>query len=102
MRATVSRTSRKLESAADCLLQVNPELGFGGTFLPSTVNNPDVVRALFGSYSFDDTVTLAVVDAVFSGETPLELKGGKVAWPPACSTAMTASSASSTTTPTRL
>jgi outer membrane receptor protein involved in Fe transport len=35
---------------------------------------------LFGSYSFKDKTSLAVLDAVFNGETGLALPGGKIAW----------------------
>jgi iron complex outermembrane receptor protein len=54
---------------------VNPALGSGGTFVAGTENNLDVVRSLFGSYSFNDETTLAVFDAVLAGETGLSLPG---------------------------
>jgi iron complex outermembrane recepter protein len=59
---------------------VNPALGNGGTFVASTVNDPEVVRALFSSFGFDDTSKLAVFDTVFNGESDLRLPGGKVSW----------------------
>jgi len=59
---------------------VNPAAGSGGTFNANTVNDPEVVRALFGNFGLNDTASLLVADVVFNGELGMSLKGGKVGW----------------------
>ena len=54
--------------------QVNPN------FVPGSQNSQEVAAFLFGKNDLDRKATTIVVDAVFSGETGLELSGGKVGW----------------------
>ena len=49
-------------------------------FNPTVANDPDVVAGLFGNYTNVLTNQILVADAVFSGETGIELGGGPVAW----------------------
>jgi iron complex outermembrane receptor protein len=49
-------------------------------FVPTSANSPELARYLFGKDDLDRRATEIVVDAVFSGETGLELPGGKLAW----------------------
>jgi iron complex outermembrane recepter protein len=46
----------------------------------SVLNDPQVVKWLFGNYTNVLTNQILVADVVFSGETGLELAGGPVAW----------------------
>lgn len=46
----------------------------------SVANDPLVVKWLYGNYTNVLTNQLLVVDAVLSGETPITLPGGNVAW----------------------
>lgn len=47
---------------------------------PTVANDPLVVAGLFGNYTNVLTNQIVVADAVFSGETGIELAGGPVAW----------------------
>ena len=58
----------------------NPTVGTGGTFAPGTVNDPEVVRALFGNFGINDKTTLLVADVVLDGELDMTLPGGKIGW----------------------
>jgi iron complex outermembrane receptor protein len=49
-------------------------------FNPAVANDPLVVAGLFGNYTNVLTNQILVADAVFSGETGIELAGGAVAW----------------------
>ena len=49
-------------------------------FNPTVANDPAVVAGLFGNYTNVLTNQILVADVVFSGETPLALPGGNVAW----------------------
>lgn len=49
-------------------------------FNASVANDPLVVAGLFGNYTNVLTNQILVADMVFSGETPIELAGGAVAW----------------------
>jgi iron complex outermembrane receptor protein len=46
----------------------------------SNTNTPELARYLFGKNDLDRKSTLVVFDAVFNGETGLELPGGNLAW----------------------
>jgi iron complex outermembrane receptor protein len=54
--------------------QVNPN------FVPSLANTKELATYLFAKNDLDRKSTQIVVDAVFSGETGLELPGGNIAW----------------------
>jgi iron complex outermembrane recepter protein len=54
--------------------QVNPN------FNANTANSQELAQFLFGKNDLDRKSTLVVADAVFSGETGLELPGGNLAW----------------------
>ena len=55
--------------------------GATNPFFNSTVaNDPQVVAGLFGNYTNVLTNQILVADVVFSGETPIALPGGNVAW----------------------
>ncbi|TAJ68490.1 MAG: TonB-dependent receptor [Phenylobacterium sp.] len=49
-------------------------------FNSAVANDPLVVAGLFGNYTNVLTNQILVADMVFSGETPIELAGGVVAW----------------------
>ncbi|WP_337188142.1 TonB-dependent receptor [Phenylobacterium sp.] len=49
-------------------------------FRPNVANDPLVVANMYGSWTGDWTNQMAVADAVLSGEAPIQLSGGAVAW----------------------
>jgi len=60
--------------------QVNPPVGMGGTFDPTTVNTREVLDFIFDFRSFDETTDVLVADLVFDGTTAIKLPGGTIAW----------------------
>jgi iron complex outermembrane receptor protein len=54
--------------------QVNPN------FNPALANTPELADYLFEKNDFDRGATQIVVDAVFSGESGIELPGGNIGW----------------------
>jgi iron complex outermembrane receptor protein len=55
--------------------------GANNPFFNSTVaNDPLVVAGLFGNYTNVLTNQILVAEAVFSGDTPIEMAGGNIAW----------------------
>ncbi|WP_374471519.1 TonB-dependent receptor domain-containing protein [Phenylobacterium sp.] len=49
-------------------------------FNPAVANDPQVLQWLYGNYTNVLTNQILVLDAVFSGETGIELGGGPIAW----------------------
>lgn len=49
-------------------------------FNAAVANNPDLIRWFFPQISTKQTASMVVGDAVFNGETGIELGGGPVAW----------------------
>jgi iron complex outermembrane receptor protein len=49
-------------------------------FNANAANSQELAQFLFGKNDLDRKSTLVVVDAVFSGETGIELPGGNIAW----------------------
>jgi iron complex outermembrane receptor protein len=60
----------------------NPATGEANTltFDAATVNSLDVVDWMFEDYAYQVTTQQLVLDAVFNGESGIELPGGPVAW----------------------
>jgi iron complex outermembrane recepter protein len=58
--------------------QPNPY--YRGNVNPAVINNPRAVEWLYGNYTNELTNRILVADAVFSGQTGIELGGGPLAW----------------------
>ncbi|MGE0044296.1 MAG: TonB-dependent receptor plug domain-containing protein [Hyphomonadaceae bacterium] len=60
----------------------NPATGDqnGLTFDPATVNDLAVIDWMFEEYAYQVTTSQLVIDAVFDGETGINLPGGPIAW----------------------
>jgi iron complex outermembrane receptor protein len=62
-------------------VQTSAVNGAANPFYNASVgNDPQVVQWLYGNYTNVLTNQILVLDAVLSGETPIELAGGPVAW----------------------
>ena len=49
-------------------------------YSPTVSNNPDMIEWIWDNNNTDAYSRLFVVDAVFNGELPIELAGGKIGW----------------------
>jgi iron complex outermembrane recepter protein len=67
-------------SVAVSAVNNQPNPFYRGGANPAVINNPRAVEWLYGNYVNEAINRIFVADAVFSGQTGIELGGGNVAW----------------------